>query len=96
MSLEPQHYISLGVAVVAFIVWLVRLEGRVNSLKERCGVLERDLAAAVAKADVQADAHRNTSDALIRVEEALKHLTRMVEQQIVATAPKTTTRRTAS
>lgn len=96
MNLEPQHYISLGVAIVAFVVWLVRLEGRVNSLKERCGVLERDLTAAETKASVQADAHRSTSDALIRVEEALKHLTRMVEQQIVATQPVKTTRRPAS
>lgn len=35
MSLEPGHYISLAVAAVGFITWLVRLEGRVNSLKAK-------------------------------------------------------------
>lgn len=34
MTLEPQHYITLIIAAVGFIVWLVRLEGRVNALKE--------------------------------------------------------------
>ena len=30
MTLEPSHLITLGFAAVAVIIWLVRLEGRVN------------------------------------------------------------------
>lgn len=30
MTLEPGHLITLGFAAVAVIIWLVRLEGRVN------------------------------------------------------------------
>jgi hypothetical protein len=30
MTLEPGHLITLGLAGVAVIIWLVRLEGRVN------------------------------------------------------------------
>ncbi|GAA0768798.1 hypothetical protein [Brevundimonas olei] len=35
MSLEPGHYITLAIAAVGFITWLVRLEGRVNALKAK-------------------------------------------------------------
>lgn len=34
MNLEPGHYITLAVAAIGFVTWLVRLEGRVNALKE--------------------------------------------------------------
>lgn len=93
MSLEPQHYITLSIATVGFIVWLVRLEGRVNAQKERIADLGRDLSTANAKADAEAKAHRETSDALIRVEEAVKHLTRLFEQQFTASNTRRTTRR---
>ncbi len=80
-GLQPQHYITLALAAIGFIVWLVRLEGRVNTQREALQALDRDLTAANAKADAEAKAHRDTSDALIRVEEAVKHLTRLFEQQ---------------
>ena len=35
MALEPQHYITLAIAGVAAVTWLVRLEGRVNALKAK-------------------------------------------------------------
>jgi len=35
MTLEPGHYITLAIAAVGFITWLVRLEGRVNALKAK-------------------------------------------------------------
>lgn len=92
-GLQPQHYITLALAGVGFIVWLVRLEGRVNSQKDRLQALDHDLATANAKADAEAKAHRDTSDALIRVEEAVKHLTRLFEQQF-ATNQRRPTRRT--
>jgi len=93
MALEPQHWITLGIATVGFVVWLVRLEGRVNAQKDRIGTLEKDLTAANAKADAESKAHRETSDALIRVEEAVKHLTRLFEQQFTASNVRRSTRR---
>lgn len=35
MTLEPGHYITLALAAIGFVTWLVRLEGRVNSLKAK-------------------------------------------------------------
>ena len=35
MTLEPGHYITLAIAAIGFITWLVRLEGRVNALKAK-------------------------------------------------------------
>lgn len=93
MALEPQHYITLAIASVAAVTWLVRLEGRVNAQKDRIGTLEKDLTATNAKADAQSKAHKETSDALIRVEEAVKHLTRLFEQQFTASNARRTTRR---
>jgi hypothetical protein len=85
MTLELGHILTIGAFVVAFIAWLVRLEGRVNSQKEQLVTLHADLAAANAKADAESMAHRETSNALIRVEEAVKHLTRLFEQHFTNT-----------
>ena len=35
MALEPGHFITLALAAIGFIIWLVRLEGRVNALKAK-------------------------------------------------------------
>jgi hypothetical protein len=86
VTLEPGHYITLALAAIGFVTWLVRLEGRVNAQRENLQALDRDLATANAKADAESKAHRDTSDALIRVEEGLKHLTRLFEQQFTANA----------
>jgi hypothetical protein len=95
VTLEPGHYITLALAAIGFITWLVRLEGRVNAQREHLQGLDRDLTAANAKADAESKAHRDTSDALIRVEEAVKHLTRLFEQQFTANAARRATRSTA-
>lgn len=94
MSLQPQQYVTLGLAAIGFVIWLVRLEGRVNGQKDLFGVLKSELDAAKAKAEAEAKAHRDTSDALIRVEEAVKHLTRLFEQQFTAAQSRRSTRRT--
>lgn len=94
MALEPGHFITLALAAVGFITWLVRLEGRVNSNRELQAALDRELLAVKTRAEAESRAHRETSDALIRVEEAVKHLTRLFEQQFAASAaPRRTTRR---
>jgi hypothetical protein len=35
VTLEPGHYITLALAAIGFVTWLVRLEGRVNALKAK-------------------------------------------------------------
>lgn len=84
--------VTLGLAAVAFVVWLVRLEGRVNALKDRAAASETIIAEVKANAAAEAKAHRETSDALIRLEEAVKHQTRLIEQHFSGRA---TPRRTA-
>jgi hypothetical protein len=85
MTFDAGTLLTLGAAAVTFIAWLVRLEGRVNNQKEQLVTLHADLAAANAKADAESMAHRETSNALIRVEEAVKHLTRLFEQHFTNT-----------
>jgi len=75
--------ITIGLSAIAAIVWLVRLEGRVNTGETKAAAMERDLAAANARADAEAKAHRGTADALIRVEEQLKYVRELLERHFV-------------
>jgi glycyl-tRNA synthetase beta subunit len=86
--------ITIGMAAVAAIVWLVRLEGRVNTSEKVAAAMERDLAAANLRADAEAKAHRGTADALIRVEEQLKYVRELLERHFVIEEPNTRRRRT--
>ena len=79
--------ITIGLSAVAAIVWLIRLEGRLNTT-------ERDLTASNARADAEAKAHRATADALIRVEEQLKYVRELLERHFVIEEPNTRRRRT--
>jgi len=79
--------ITIGLAAVAAIVWLIRLEGRLNTT-------ERDLTAANARTDAEAKAHRATADALIRVEEQLKYVRDLLERHFVIEEPGPRRRRT--
>jgi glycyl-tRNA synthetase beta subunit len=78
--------ITIGLAAVAAIVWLIRLEGRLNTT-------ERDLTGTNARADAEAKAHRATADALIRVEEQLKYVRELLERHFVIEEPNTRRRR---
>ncbi len=71
--------VTMGLAAIAAIVWLVRLEGRVNTAERVATAMERDLAAANLRADAEAKAHRGTADALIRVEEKVDQVLRRLE-----------------
>jgi glycyl-tRNA synthetase beta subunit len=79
--------ITIILAAVAAIVWLIRLEGRLNTT-------ERDLTATNARTDAEAKAHRATADALIRVEEQLKYVRELLERHFVIEEPNTRRRRT--
>lgn len=86
--------ISVGLSVIGAVVWLVRLEGRVNTSEKVATAMERDLAAASARAEAEAKAHRGTADALIRVEEQLKHVRELLERHFVIEEPTPRRRRT--
>lgn len=86
--------ISVGLSVIGAVVWLVRLEGRVNTSEKVATAMERDLAAANARAEAEAKAHRGTADALIRVEEQLKYVRELLERHFVIEEPTPRRRRT--
>lgn len=73
--------LTLGLAAVVVIVWLVRVEGRVNAQSEASKAetvrLDKEIPAANARVEADSRAHRGTSDALIRLEQAVQHLTRL-------------------
>lgn len=79
--------ITIGLAAVAAVVWLVRLEGRVNTAEKAAAAMERDIAATNARAEAEAKAHRSTADALIRVEEQLKYVRELLERHFVIEEP---------
>jgi hypothetical protein len=85
MILEPGHLITLGLAVVTVIVWLVRLEGRVNgtATTNQFATLTSQisaLASVVAALQAKEASHDNTREEVIRVQEQLKHLTDLIER----------------
>lgn len=69
------------IAIALFIVWLVRLEGRVNGLSTSkaeataVAVTNEKIAALEASAKV----HESTKEEVIRLQEQIKHLTGLVE-----------------
>lgn len=84
---------SVIIPAIGGIVWLVRLEGRINSNKQTIAEVEKDqndlraqvraeLAAITARADAEAAAHSQTTIALVRVQEQLKYLTDMIERLV--------------
>lgn len=83
--------ITLALAAVAAIVWMVRLEGRLNTTAKEAAALtldlakaqakgEADVAAIRAKADADAVKHSDTRDEVIRLQEQIKHLSALIEK----------------
>jgi len=82
--MTPELMLSAGALFVAAVVWLVRLEGRVNAAKAETEAVKLDLISVKAKADAEASSHSETILALVRVQEQLKHLTSLFESQFRA------------
>ncbi len=85
MTLEPGPIITIGLAGVAVIVWLVRLEGRVNgkATGDQVAAVSAQIgavAAIVATLQAKEAAHDNTRDEVIRLQEQIKHLTDLIER----------------
>lgn len=88
MTFDAGTLVTLGLAGVAVIVWLVRLEGRVNG-KASAEVVSA-LTAVVAALQAKEAGHDNTRDEVIRLQEQIKHLTNLIERLLPATRRKTT------
>jgi hypothetical protein len=92
MNITPEQLIAGGAAAVAVVTWLVRLEGRVNAAKAETEAVKLDLIAVKSKAEAEAAAHSETTLALVRVQEQLKHLTNLFERQFITPSPRSRSR----
>lgn len=82
MNLDAGTLVTLGISGVAVIVWLVRLEGRVNQKASSDTVAT--LAAVVTALQAKEAGHDNTRDEVIRLQEQIKHLTALIERLLPA------------
>jgi hypothetical protein len=85
IGLLISHLITLGIAGVAVIIWLVRLEGRVNgkATTDQVAAVSAQIgttAAVVSNLQAKDAAHDNTRDEVIRLQEQIKHLTDLIER----------------
>lgn len=81
-SLEPGHIITLVGMAVGALAWLLRLEGKVHKNSGNIDSMRDRLAGIEAKAGAEAKIAQETREALIRLEEQIKHLTDLVERLI--------------
>jgi hypothetical protein len=92
-SIDAGAILTILLAGVAFIAWLVRLEGRVNgkATTDQLGGVTAQisaLAAVVAALQAKEAAHDNTRDEVIRLQEQIKHLTNLIERLLPASRRK--------
>jgi enamine deaminase RidA (YjgF/YER057c/UK114 family) len=93
VTLELGHILTVAAAAVAFIAWLVRLEGRVNgkATSDQVSTVSGQIgtvAAIVATLQAKEAAHDNTRDEVIRLQEQIKHLTNLIERLLPASRRK--------
>lgn len=86
MTFDAGTLVTLGLAGVTVIVWLVRLEGRVNgkATSEQVSAVVAIVAALQAKEA----SHDQTRDEVIRLQEQIKHLTNLIERLLPASRRK--------
>jgi uncharacterized membrane protein YcjF (UPF0283 family) len=85
MTLDAGTLVALGIAGVSVIIWLVRLEGRVNgkATADQVSTVSGQIgtvAAIVATLQAKEAAHDNTRDEVIRLQEQIKHLAGLIER----------------
>lgn len=88
--------VTVAIAALGGVVWLVRLEGRVNAGRADAEALKADLIGVKATAAAEAAAHNQTTIALVRVEEQLRHLTNLFERQFTDPQPRQIRSRSAA
>ena len=82
MQIDAQ-LIALGATVIPAVVWLVRLEGRVNAGDKAVQSIQADLIAVKVRAESESAEHRRTAEALIRLEEQMKYVRELLERHFV-------------
>lgn len=93
MTFDAGTLVALVFAGVSVVVWLVRLEGRVNG-KATGGEVSTVAAQVAALASVvgalqaKEASHDNTRDEVIRLQEQIKHLTNLIERLLPASRRK--------
>jgi uncharacterized membrane protein YcjF (UPF0283 family) len=85
MALDSGTIVTLGISGIAVVIWLVRLEGRVNGKATGDQVAAAAsqigaVAAVVATLQAKEASHDNTRDEVIRLQEQIKHLTDLIER----------------
>jgi len=93
MTFDAGTLVTLGFAGVAVIVWLVRLEGRVNgkaTTDQTSSIVGQiaALAGIVAALQAKEASHDQTRDEVIRLQEQIKHLTNLIERLLPASRRK--------
>jgi len=72
--------ITVSIAAIGGVVWLVRLEGRVNALSALSETQAAALKAAI-------EGHSATTIEVVRLQEQIKHLTDLIERYFVPANP---------
>ena len=72
--------ITIAIAAIGGVVWLVRLEGRVNALSALSETQAAALKAAI-------EGHSATTIEVVRLQEQIKHLTDLIERYFVPANP---------
>lgn len=85
--------ITLGLSAVGAIVWLIRLEGRVNTAEKEQTAMRATFDTFRAEARVAEKAHSETALEIVRLQEQIKHLTDLIERLV---DPSPTPRRRAA
>jgi len=96
MSLDPGVIVSLCVLGATVILWLARLEGRVNgkATTEQIAAVSAQIgttAAIVSSLQAKDASHDNTRDEVIRLQEQIKHLTNLIERLLPLPSRRKTT-----
>ena len=89
MTLDAGTLVTLGFAGVAVIVWLVRLEGRVNgkATSDQIGSVSSQIAAVagiVSSLQAKEASYDQTRDEVIRLQEQIKNLAVLIERLLPA------------
>jgi len=89
MTFDAGTLVTVALACVAVVVWLVRLEGRVNgkATTDQVATVSAQIgatAAIVASLQAKDASHDNTRDEVIRLQEQIKHLTNLIERLLPA------------
>ena len=82
MTFDAGTLVTLALTGVALIVWLVRLEGRVNHKASSEQLVA--LLAIVSALQSKEASHDQTRDEVIRLQEQIKHLTNLIERLLPA------------